>query len=45
MAGQKQEDQLEHTSSSYVRIQDVALNDREKWPENFRDIPSYGTTC
>ena len=25
MAGQKQEDQLEHTSSSYVRIRDVAL--------------------
>ena len=25
MAGQKQDDQLEHTSSSYVRIQDVAL--------------------
>ena len=25
MAGQKQDDQLKHTSSSYVRIQDVAL--------------------
>ena len=25
MAGQKQDDQLEHTFSSYVRIQDVAL--------------------
>ena len=25
MAGQKQDDQLEHTSSSYVRIRDVAL--------------------
>ncbi len=25
MAGQKQDDLLEHTFSSYVRIQDVAL--------------------
>ena len=25
MAGQKQDDQLEHTFSSYVRIRDVAL--------------------
>ena len=25
MAGQKQDDQLEHTFSSYVRIQDIAL--------------------
>ena len=25
MAGQKQDDQLEHTSSSYVRIRDVVL--------------------
>ena len=25
MAGQKQDDQLEHTFSNYVRIQDVAM--------------------
>ena len=38
MARQKQDDQLKHTFSSYVRIRDVALedlpeamNDREKW--------------
>ena len=38
MAGQKQDDQLKHTYSSYVRIRDVALedlpeamNDRERW--------------
>ena len=38
MAEQKQDDQLEHTYNSYVRIRDVALedfpeamNDREKW--------------
>ena len=37
MAGQKQDDQLDHTFNSYVRIRDVALedlpeamNDREK---------------
>ena len=50
MAGQKQDDQLEHTSSSYVRIRDVALedlpeamNDREKWRERVRDIRACGT--
>ena len=33
MAKQKQDDQLEHTYSSYVRIQDVALKTRQKrWP-------------
>ena len=38
MAVQKQDDQHEHTFSSYVSIQDVvlkdlpeAMNDREKW--------------
>ena len=42
MAEQKQDDQHEHTYSSYVRIRDVALsevmNDREKWRERVRDI-------
>ena len=39
MAKQKQDDQLEHTYSSYVRIrmqpEDLpkAMNDREKWRE------------
>ena len=31
MAKQKQDDQLEHTYSSYVRIWDVALNTGQKW--------------
>ena len=31
MAKQKQDDQLEHTYSSYVRIQDVALKTCQKW--------------
>ena len=32
MAGQKQDEQLEHTFSSYVRIQDVALKtDQRRW--------------
>ena len=51
MAGQKQDNQHEHTSSSYVKIQGVALktcqrwwNDREKWRERVRDIHAYGTT-
>ena len=51
MAEQKQDDQLEHTFSSYVRIRDVALktlseamNDREKWRERVRDICANGTT-
>ena len=30
MAGQKQDDQLEHTFSSYVRIRDVALKTCQK---------------
>ena len=30
MAGQKQDDQLEHTSSSYLRIRDVALKTCQK---------------
>ena len=39
IAGHKQDDQLEHTYNSYVRIRDVpedlpeAMNDREKWRE------------
>ena len=46
MAEQKQDDQLEHAYSSYVRIRDVALkmNDREKWRERVRDIRASGTT-
>ena len=45
MAAQKQDDQLERTFSSYVRIQAVVLktylgrlNDREEWRERVRDI-------
>ena len=30
MAEQKQDDQLEHTYSSYVRIRDVALKTRQR---------------
>ena len=51
MTKQKQDDQLEHTYSSYVRIRDVALedlpkgmNDREKLREKVRDIRARGTT-
>ena len=48
MAEQKQDDQLEHTYSSSVRIRDVAqteaMNDREKWRERVRDIRASGTT-
>ena len=51
MAGKKQDDQLEHTYSSYVRKRDVdpedlpeAMNDREKWRERVRDIRACGTT-
>ena len=48
MAKQKQDDQLEHTYNSYVRIWDVALpeamNDREKWRERVRYIRASGTT-
>ena len=50
MAGQKQDDQLEHIYSSYVKIWDVALEDlpevmkdREKWWERVRDIRACGT--
>ena len=45
MAEQKQDDQLEHTYSSSVRIRDVALkmNDRGKWRERVRDICASGT--
>ena len=42
MAVQKQDDQHEHTFSSYVRIRDVVLktclNDREEWREKVTDI-------
>ena len=51
MAEQKQDDLLEQTYSSCVRIRDVALktwpeamNDREKWRERIRDIRASGTT-
>ena len=50
MAKQKQDDQLEHTYSSYVRIQDVTLKTCQKrWMigrsgERVRDICAGGTT-
>ena len=48
MAEQKQNDQLEHAYSSYVRMypEDLpeAMNDREKWRERVRDIHAGGTT-
>ena len=46
MAGQKQEDQQEHTFSSYVRIRDVALKtcQRQKWWDRVRDIRAGGMT-
>ncbi len=51
MAGPKQDDQLEHTYSSSVRIsgcnpEDLpeAMNDREKWRERVRDIRASGMT-
>ena len=50
MAGQKQDNQLELTFSSYVRIWDVALKTcqrrwtMEKWRERVRDICASGTT-
>ena len=48
MAEQKQDDLLENTYSSYVRIRDEdlpkAMNDREKWRERVRDIRASGTT-
>ena len=47
MANQKQDDQVEHTYSSYGRIRDAALqamNDREKCREMVRDIRASGTT-
>ena len=47
----KLDNQLEHTYTSYVRIQDVtledlpeAMNDREKWRERVRDVRASGTT-
>ena len=47
MAKQKQDDQLEHTYSSSVRIRDEdlpeAMNDREKWRKRVRDIRTSGT--
>ena len=44
MAGQKQDDQLEYTYSSYVRIRSSpeVMNDREKWRERVRDIRANG---
>ena len=51
MAVQKQEDQHEHTFSSYVRIRDCcpedlpgAMNDREEWQERVRDIRATSAT-
>ena len=51
MAVQKQDDQHEHTFSSYVRIRDVvpedlprAMNDREEWRERVRDIRATSAT-
>ena len=51
IARQKQDDQHEHTFSSYVRItvcspEDLpeAMNDKEKWRERVRDIRASGTT-
>ena len=51
MAEQKQDDQLEPTYSSYVKIRDVVqktcrmvMNDGEKWRERVRDIRAGGTT-
>ena len=51
MAVQKQDDQHEHTFSSYVRIRDVcpedlprAMNDTEKWRERVRDIRASSAT-
>ena len=51
MAKQTQDNQLEHTYSSYVRIRDVALKTcqrrwriGEKWRERVRDIRASGTT-
>ena len=50
MAWQKQDDQLEHTFSSYVRIRDVVLKTcQRRWTigrsgERVRDIRASGTT-
>ena len=47
MAGQKQDDQLKHTYSSFEcspEDQPEAMNDREKWRERVRDIRASGTT-
>ena len=50
MAGQKQDNQHEHTFSSYVRDTECspedlpeAMNDREKCRERVRDIRASGT--
>ena len=47
MAVRRQDDQHEHTFSSYVRIRDVVLktclNDREEWRERVRDIRATST--
>ncbi len=42
MAKQKQDDQLEHTSSSYVRIRDVALKTNAPQSTNYTatNLPS-----
>ena len=48
MAVQKQDDQHEHTFSSYVGIRDEdlsrAMNDREEWRERVRDIRATSAT-
>ena len=50
IAKQKQDDQLEHIYSSYVRIRDVALKTCQRWwmigrsGERVRDIRASGTT-
>ena len=43
MAGQKQDDQHEHTGCSPEDLPE-AMNDREKWRERVRDIRASGTT-
>ena len=46
MADQEQDDKLEHTYSSSVKIRDLAevMNDREEWREWVRDIRTNGMT-
>ena len=49
MTGQKQDNQLKHTYSSYEDTgcspEDLpeAMNDRKKWRERVRDISASGT--